>query len=113
MKYEAKKSTVMKWYTCYSIGYGELQHLLTFEEPESYTCGMYGWNADVYDAGKGRAIVTGYRPFGKRVNYKIVDAYDQKAKKILNGKRYKKNESKQNALKKLFAEMMDEIEGSC
>ena len=109
MKYKAKKSEIMRYYNCIAIGYGDLQNLLRFKLPESYTCGVYGWNADIYSIG-GYAIVTGYRPFGKSVDYEIVQKYDKKAEKIMyNDKRYKTWEGKEKAVKKLLKEFMKEI----
>ena len=109
MKYKAKKSEIMRYYDCYSIGYCELQNLLHFELPESYTCGVYGWNADIYSI-NGYAIVTGYRPFGQSVNYEIVRKYDRKAEKIMyKDKRYKTWEGKEKAVKKLLKEFMKAI----
>ena len=66
-----------------STGYCNLQNLFNYVDPESYTCGVYGWNADIYGFG-GTAIVTGYRPFGKSLNYEVVREYDLKAEKIVN-----------------------------
>lgn len=109
MKYKAKKSEIMRYYDCYSIGYCELQNLLRFELPESYTCGVYGWNADIYSI-NGYAIVTGYRPFGRSVDYEVVRKYDRKAEKIMyKDKRYKTWEGKEKAVKKLLKEFMKAI----
>lgn len=41
-------------------GYCDLQHLLTNHNPIAYTCGVYGWNYDVYSV-YGVTICTGYR----------------------------------------------------
>ena len=43
-----------------SAGYCDLQHLLTNHSPVAYTCGVYGWNFDVYEV-YGVTICTGYR----------------------------------------------------
>ena len=32
-----------------SAGYCDLQYLLTNHSPVAYTCGVYGWNFDVYE----------------------------------------------------------------
>ena len=48
-------------------GYCDLQHLLTNHSPVAYTCGVYGWNFDVYEV-YGLTICTGYRGMvGKRL----------------------------------------------
>ena len=50
-----------------SAGYCDLQHLLTNHSPVAYTCGVYGWNFDVYEV-YGLTICTGYRGMvGKRL----------------------------------------------
>lgn len=48
------------------VGYCELQYTLKALDMErvGYTCGVNGWNADVYRLEKGIALTTGYRPFG-------------------------------------------------
>ena len=43
-----------------SAGYCDLQYLLTNHNPVAYTCGVYGWNFDVYEV-YGLTICTGYR----------------------------------------------------
>ena len=65
MKLEAKKSKIMESYYCQTVGYCDLQSLFEGVDPDCYTCGVYGWNADVFTNG-GLAVVTGYRPFGKK-----------------------------------------------
>ena len=43
-----------------SAGYCDLQTLLRNHAPVAYTCGVYGWNFDVYEM-YGLTIYTGYR----------------------------------------------------
>lgn len=66
-----------------SIGYCDLQTLLKYESPKAYTCGVYGWNYDLYDIDC-VAICTGYRgkPQGKSFDYSLVKKYETKAQKI-------------------------------
>lgn len=48
-------------------GYCDLSYLLRKHEPIAYTCGVYGWNFDVYEV-YGLTICTGYRGMpGKRL----------------------------------------------
>lgn len=66
-----------------SIGYCDIQHLLTYVDPNYYTSGVYGWNADIYMFND-CMIVTGYRPFGNiHPDYLLIREYDQKAQDIL------------------------------
>ena len=69
-----------------NAGYCELQNLLNFVEPDAYTCGVYGWNYDVYKV-YGVIICTGYRGMpGKRA--KDIKAFDTKAEHILYNREY-------------------------
>lgn len=87
MKVKVTQRQVLDNY-CYviSVGYCDLQYLLQFKSPNYYTCGVYGWNSDIYDLGNGVALSTGYRPFGnlKASYYHITRKYNEKAKKIIN-----------------------------
>ena len=84
MKYRTTNRDVRNGYRAVLlIGYCDLQHLLTWQNPVAYTAGVYGWNADIYDVGNDVAICTGYRPVGKRVNFNTVREYDNRAKEIL------------------------------
>ena len=65
-----------------SVGYCELQYLLNNHSPIAYTCGVYGWNFDVYDV-YGVTICTGYRGMvGPRCEK--IGEYNKKAKEILS-----------------------------
>ena len=81
MKYKTTTKAVKEgYYHIIPVGYCELQSLLKYKRPNAYTCGVYGWNYDVYDIG-GRAIVTGYRGMPsknvKNVSYTIAKKYEQ------------------------------------
>lgn len=65
------------------IGYCGIQSLLNYENARAYTCGTYGWNADIYEVDN-ITIVTGYRPFGDEVDYNITQEYEKKAEKIVH-----------------------------
>lgn len=44
-----------------------------------FTCGTYGWNADIYEFGE-FAICTGYRPFGRySLPDKFIKSWEQKS----------------------------------
>ena len=110
MVYKTTKSEVYYFYgknRVLSVPYCSIQTLLSKSSRNAYTCGVYGWNADVYNLAR-CAIVTGYRPFGKSVSYELCKEYDKKAEKILySDKRYKKYESKKNRLSVLLEEFCD------
>ena len=57
------------------VGYCDLQNALIGIEPNFYTAGVYGWNADVYVIDRDTVIVTGYRPFGNiELTRSVIDA---------------------------------------
>lgn len=86
MKYRTTKKDInANYYYRICVGYCDLQYLLNHREPESYTCGTYGWNADIYRVGPNAVIVTGYRPFGNiKANYDRNRKYELRAEKIVH-----------------------------
>ena len=65
-----------------TVGYCDLQYLLNNHSPIAYTCGVYGWNFDVYEV-YGVTICTGYRGMvGPRCEG--IREYEKKAEKILS-----------------------------
>ena len=61
-------------------GFCDLQNLLQNHSPVAYTCGVYGWNFDVYDV-YGVAICTGYRGMpGERLQG--IEEYEHKAQTV-------------------------------
>jgi hypothetical protein len=65
-----------------AIGYCDAQSLLSRQNPIAYTCGVYGWNFDVYSV-DGVTICTGYRGMvGKSVDYDLLREYETAAEKI-------------------------------
>ena len=66
------------------IGYCDAAHLLHYHDPIAYTCGVYGWNFDVYTV-NGVTICTGYRGMvGDSVNWDVLRPYEEQAKAIVN-----------------------------
>ena len=108
MKFKATRKMIMNnYHKVIEISYCGVQHLLNHKSPIAYTCGVYGWNSDIYDLGKGVAIVTGYRPFGNiHPNYDLVNTYDQEASKIISTLPY---EEREQALTTLLNEFIKEI----
>lgn len=84
-------------------GYCDLQYLLYNHEPVAYTCGVYGWNFDVYEV-YGVTICTGYRGMvGKRCEG--IDEYNKKAEKILSWENKEMTyDEKREAVEKLLHE---------
>ena len=88
MKFQTTRKRIMEnTPTVISVGYCDLQELLSYEEPAAYTAGRDGWNADVYNFGYA-AIVTGYRPFGNvKPDYELVHRYERAANDITSTNR--------------------------
>ena len=85
-KYKATKKEVMNRFNrVYSVSYCHAQNLLNALNAEAYTCGVYGWNADIYNIGGGVAVCTGYRPFGIAENYEAIKQLDREAEAIWCG----------------------------
>lgn len=93
-----------------SVGYCDLCYLLRCIDREGWTSGVYGWNADVYEANRYTAIVTGYRPFGNISSneYELNKIYNEKARKVWNDSR-RKYESKVAEIERLLNEYVTNI----
>lgn len=106
MKFRTTQKEIKNGYGyIFSIPYCDAYYLLQGQEPEAYTAGVYGWNADIYSRG-GVAIVTGYRPFGKATPRELLKKYEEKAKKTYNNNNYK-YDTKANKANKLLDEFID------
>lgn len=82
------------------VGYCGLSQILRYFTPNYYTCGVYGWNADVYDFGS-FAICTGYRPFG---NIDLTFEEEEHLNKMqFNGTREEREQQALYFLKSYFA----------
>ena len=82
-------------------GYCELSTLLRGHSPIAYTCGVYGWNFDVYEV-YGKTICTGYRNMpGQHVNNG--GEYEKKARAIADD--YSRNyDDRMNEVENLLRE---------
>lgn len=81
MKYKTTKTAVTNGYgKRIEVGYCTMQSLLRFRNPVAYTCGVYGWNADIYEIDGFTCIVTGYRPFGNyHIDYEALRELEKQA----------------------------------
>ena len=89
------------------VGYCDLQALLRYVDPIAYTCGVYGWNADIYKL-DGLTIATGYRPFGNYSDYDLVEEYEDKARKIA-GDYNTPWEERRDAVNELLDEFVNKV----
>ena len=78
-----KESTPAKYLK--KAGYCSIQYLLVGHDNIAYTCGVYGWNFDVYQIGQ-YTICTGYRnmPGEQIADYETINKYEALAEKIYN-----------------------------
>lgn len=106
MKYRTTRKAIING--CINIkcaGYCDLYHLLRNHEPSAYTCGVYGWNFDVYEV-YGVTICTGYRGMpGERV--KGIEEYEKKARDIWAWENKMPYEEKREAVEKLLKEFCE------
>ena len=109
MKFRTTRAEIKKWHShVYYCGYCDLQNLFRHREADAYTCGVYGWNFDLYDI-DGVAITTGYRGMiGERIPSELIRKYESKAKKAIEKANfdYKKTKS---ALDRLIAKFIEEL----
>lgn len=114
----AKAKTTRKWiaqnYTCVSVGYCGLQYLLKFQSPRFYTCGVYGWNCDVYAFGDW-AITTGYRGMVSHVDglgWDKTREYDKKAAALIAEGDFNEWDKTKDAVNGLLKEYLAEVFGT-
>lgn len=105
MKLKTTTKYLKQNYLCMSAGHCDLQYLLHFKQPTMYTCGVYGWNYDVYYI-YDIAICTGYRGMpGKKLKH--ITEYNKKAKAIVENYNldYNKRKQKVEKILKKFCEI--------
>ena len=90
-----------------SVCYCAMQYLLINHSPVNYTCGVYGWNYDVYYV-NGVCICTGYRGMpGKLCG--SVHRYEKKAYEIFC--RDIPYEKRTAMIEKLLTDFIDSVKG--
>ena len=105
-----KTKITRKWinanYNCISVGYCGLDYLLRYQKARFYTCGVYGWNCDVYTFG-GYAITTGYRGMIDNCKHEelSITEYNKKAEKIIEDN-FMNYEEARKQVNKLLAEFL-------
>ena len=94
----------------YRAGYCDLQDILTGVEPIAYTCGVYGWNCDIYET-HGVTITTGYRGMtGKPIDIELIRKYSKKIQAIKNDYTVK-YEVRMNKIARLRHKFFNELKG--
>lgn len=78
-----KKAIMSAYHNVIKVGYCDMQDALKWREPNFYTAGVYGWNADIYVIDYDTVIVTGYRPFGNvELPREVIDTLNKCAESI-------------------------------
>lgn len=81
MKYKTTRKAVVNGSTnIIRAGYCSLATLLKYHEPVAYTCGVNGWNFDVYEV-YGVTICTGHRGMPGRSAYGAI-LYEELAQNV-------------------------------
>lgn len=84
-----KKAIMAAFENVIKVGYCDMQSALMWREPNFYTEGVYGWNADVYVIDIDTVIVTGYRPFGNvELSRNVIDTLNTCAESITHYLKY-------------------------
>lgn len=111
----AKAKTTRKWirdnYYCCSVGYCDLQNLLHYQSADFYTCGVYGWNMDVYTFGD-YAITTGYRGTIDNIPgdyHSLIREYDDRARELLKAQWGKPHEELKTEVNNLLKEFLQKV----
>lgn len=118
MSLELKAKQVKENYYVFSLGYCDAPHILKKSNKLGYTCGVYGWNSDVFTFND-VAVSTGYRPFHNVTDKqneegkKIIMKYEKKAKKAeesFDAKKHNYNYTKlYEKLETLYFKMFHEL----
>lgn len=111
----AKARVTRKWvndnFYCCSAGYCDLQYLLHYVSADYYTCGVYGWNFDVYTFGD-YAITTGYRGMIDNVEkdyHSLIHEYDSKARELIKSQWEKPYEELKTEVNNLLKEFLQKV----
>lgn len=67
-----------------AVPYCALQTALKFYDRSGYAAGVYGWNYDAYEIGSA-AILTGYRPEGRKVDLNKCQEIERTAAALIAG----------------------------
>lgn len=119
MKHKTTAAAIRKNYPknlILNVGYCNMQNLLRYEQPTGYTCGVYGWNFDLYEI-EGVAICTGYRgvPASRDFNFDLLQKYENKARKEIEKRKPenmtwdKYDKQKKTKVKKLLLNFIKEV----
>ena len=108
MKIKTTKKYIKENYNqIISIGYCNLQSLLSYMQPFAYSTRVEGWACDYYNI-EGVIISTGYSPIGKPVSYEIVSKYEKEGMKLRGNYELSWDKRKEKAME-LLNEFIKEV----
>lgn len=109
MKCKVSKKDVLRNYTkdyIITLGYCDLEEVLSYFNPFAYSSGVYGWSCDYYEF-KGYCISTGYAPIdGLRVTYEFKEFLRAEFK--VKTKHLCKYEDKRKVAEKILSMLIEE-----
>jgi hypothetical protein len=98
-----RKIIVDRYSIVFSAGYCDLQNII--QQPRIIGCnaGIYGWNYDVIEhpTNSNICIITGYRPFGKPIEFNFIEKLNKKVKQAKQSYYYDKTISYEELVRKL------------
>lgn len=104
------KAIKNSYYNIITVGYCDLQYLLSYFQPAYYTAGVYGWNCDVYIIDTNTVIATGYRPMaGNMHDYEITRKYNRLAEAEIYRNRDIDYSTKKNRASKMLSNYVNEM----
>ena len=87
MKFKTTRKAIVNGtnpHLLFRCGFCDMHYLLRNHSPIAYTCGVYGWNFDVYSV-HDIVITTGYRNMcGKPIKWEFLREYERKAKSVFD-----------------------------
>lgn len=102
-----RKEVLQSFEKVYRISQELGNEISRYINPDYYTCGVYGWNSDIYKVNYSFALVYGYRPFGKEYPREKQQELLKKLDKLES--RYNKGSIKFNTMMKKGREIINEF----
>lgn len=104
-----KKAVYGKYRNVISVGYCNLQWLLTGLSPWYYTTRAEGWGNDVYELNNNTVVVTGYDSFGNiKPDYDLQRKYEMIASRIIGNSYFENTAEKDIKLAAARADFVNE-----
>ena len=109
MKFRTTAAFVKQNADAVKVQYCAMEDLLWNREPQAYVAGEDGWHADIY-LFAGKAIVTGYQPFGRkaRLSWEELRDYERRAHQV-HQDATRSYEDRVAEVKALLAEVVEKL----